>query len=328
MVKNVFLLMIISLMFLNCSSGEQSLHEISYNESNGKNIQILIPNSWIERLYDIYSLNNKTELVKDLSDIIFPLKFDELDYDLESDNWSINPIFADIDSDLENEILAIFRNNYNDPVLLVFKKIDKKWYLLYLESFYVHYNEPELYIANNYSPNKTFYIRCIHSRGSGIYKDAYHFYKLIDNKVYPCLVLINEARIIGWWLPLNQDVRSSFKFHSTSNDGLWVVYEYNFFPGPVYESDASWEGHPDIYFVKDLAGLPYIWDNETKTYLPDYYGNDQKLLTEEKLMCFDNFSNDQLFIRAFDYEINETLKNGTDEQKDLLQLYLNNINEK
>ena len=323
--------MIIPMIFPFCfseeSPAESSATLLSNNETYAKNVQILIPNSWIEKLCDIHNSDNKTELVKEFAEIIYPIHLNELNHDPENDDWSINPILADIDSDLEYEILATIKKHNNYPVLLVFKKIDNNWYLLYLEPFYVHYNEPELYIANNYSPNKTFYIRWLHRRGSGIYKDAYHFYKLIDNKVYPCLVLINEARIYGWGLLLNQDVKSDFKFSSTRSDELRVVYNYNFFPGPIFEDNAPWQGNPDIPFVKGTDDLFYEWDDDTKTYLPRYYSNSSKNITEEKLMCFDDFGNDQSFIKAFEYEINETLRNGTDMQKDVLKWYLEIVNE-
>ena len=63
-------------------------------------------------------------------------------------------------------------------------------------------------------------------------------------------------------------------------------------------------------------------------YLPRYYNYDLKQLNEKKIACFTDFGNDKLFIEAFEYEIKETLKNGTLEQKNILQFYLKSIGEK
>jgi hypothetical protein len=112
-----------------------------------------------------------------------------------------------------------------------------------------------------------------------------------------------------------------FKFNSAYADELWVMYDYNFFPGSVYEDDASWKGHEDIPFVKNVQGISFSWDSTTYTYKPTT-SDDKSCLNAEKIACFGNFDNDSLFIKAFEYEIQQTLQKGTKEQKRLLQNYL------
>lgn len=307
----------------NNNSSPISITEVPAPE---KNINILFPNSWINKLCNSDNSSNAAEIVTEFIEIIKPLELDNEEYNYEKEGYFINKILADIDSDREYEILALIGRTRYYPALCVFKKINNKWYLLYLDSFHVHYSQPELYIANSFSLNKTFYIRKLQGRGSGIFQDAYHFYKLIDNKVYPCLTLLNECRLYGWGQYLNQDIKTSFKINSSDVDEIWVVYDYSFFPGPVYEDNVDWESNPDTPFVKGKGDISYKWDDTTLEYRPHYYTSNSRYLTEKKIACFDDFANDKLFIEAFDYEINETLKNGTDKQKSILRWYLDVIN--
>ena len=232
----------------------------------------------------------------------------------------LNPIITNLDNDEQEEIIALIGWTENYPMLTVFKQIDKQWYLIFIETFHVHYSSPELNIANVPSKNKTFYIRWLYERGSGIFRDSYHFYKLIDNKVYHCLELVNEAQIFGWGLYLNQQVQSSFKFNSSTADKIWVVYDYNFFPGAVYDTDAPWDAHIDISFVKGEQGVSYQWDSLPHSYKLHFYSQKDDL-TDQKIACFGAFGNDSLFAIAFDYELKETLEKGTEKQKKLLAKY-------
>jgi len=70
--------------------------------------------------------------------------------------------------------------------------------------------------------------------------------------------------------------------------------------------------------------LTYTWDNERKRYIPDFYIYSPDLLTEEKITCFWNLGDDELFIKAFDYKIKKTLEKGT-KKKEILQWYIDNI---
>lgn len=294
---------------------------VAQTNTTDRNVKIKIPTEWIGKLrnYD-YKENNLTLLIQ-FESFIKPDSLAGSKAFSREDGSILNPMFVNLDSDMNDELIGLFGWNEEEPILAVFKMIGKDWYLLYHEPFYMFYNSPELQVVNNFSANKTFYIRWLYERGSGIYCDAYHFYKLIDNKVYPCLALINRAHILGWGLYLNQMVEMKFKFNCANADELWVTFDYNFFPGAVYESDVSWEGHEEISFVKGDYGLSYRWDTTTFTYRPHFY-NSPDDLTEEKISCFGAFGNDTLFVRAFDYEIEQTLEKGTAEQKKLLQKYL------
>jgi len=285
-------------------------------QKESEDLGVKVPTKWIEKLRKFdYTEKSVIALTKEF----------EAFTKLEIDTFAppiFNPVFVDLDGDSEEELLLLMGTKYT-PILTVFKKINRNWYLIFLEHFMEFYIAPELQIANNYSPNKTFYIHCLYERGSGIYCDGYHFYKLINNKVYPCLALVHEAYIEGWGLYLNQHVKMNFGFNSATADEIRVRYNYNFFAGSVYEDDAPWEGHEDISFVKSVgSGISFYFDNTTFTYKPD---TSFTSLTAEKIACFGNFGNDTLFVKAFEYEIQQTLQNGTKEQKRLLQEYLNRV---
>lgn len=286
-----------------------------------RNVKIKVPTEWIDKLrfYD-YKQDNST-IIQQFESFISP---DSLVGSKAFPNIGLsilNPMFVNLDNDANHELIGLFGWSEEEPTLAVFKMIGNDWYLIYFEPFYMFYTSSELQVANNYSTNKTFYIRWLYERGSGIYCDAYHFYKIIDNQVYPCLVLINSAYILGWGLYLNQMIEMKFKFNSSTSDEIWVNYQYNFFPGAVYEKDMPWEGHEDIPFVKGDNSIIYLWDTTTFTYRPEIY-NCLADLNEAKISCFGAFGNDTLFVKAFDYEIKQTLEQGTLEQKKLLRKYL------
>jgi hypothetical protein len=303
----VFLLLIILL--FGCTGSQK--------DTNETDLKIKIPTKWIEKLRKYDYKENNVALLKEFEEFIKPNILTN-NHGKDKLQARLNPMFVDLDNDAEEELILLMGWTNYEPTLTVFKKINCSWYLIFMEDFMEFYDEPELQISNNYSPNKTFYIHCLYERGSGIYCDGYHFYKLINNKVSPCLVLVNHAHILGWGLYLNQIVNMSFNFNSATADEIRVRYEYNFFPGAVYEDDVPWEAdHEDIPFVKGVCRTSFYWNDTTFTYKPETNYN-----KAEKIACFGNFGNDTLFVKAFAYEIQQTLQNGTKEQKRLLQNYL------
>lgn len=295
---------------------------IAQTATEDRNVKIKVPTEWIEKLrnYD-FKQNNKV-LLEDFEGFIAPDSLVGSKEYSHLEGGILNPMFVDLDSDSEQELIGLFGWNENEPTLAVFKKMNESWYLLYTEPFYMFYKSPELQVANNFSKNKTFFIRWLYERGSGVYRDSYHFYKLIDNKVYHCLELTNKAHIFGWGLLMNQDVEMNFNFNCSSSDDLWVTYDYNFTPCSVFKKDDPYDGHPDIPFVKGNNSVGYNWDPTTYTYRPDFANHLEDYLNEDKIACFREFGNDTLFVKAFDYELKQTLTNGTSKQKKYLKAYL------
>jgi len=238
----------------------------------------------------------------------------------------LNPLFANIDEELGEELIGILRYARCTPVFFVFKQVAGSWYLLHHESIFVHNEQPELIVANSPSPNKTFYIRLLQDTGSGIHRSSYRFYKLINNKVRTCLELTNDASIYGWALYLNQEVDLRLEFNSTQKDAVFATYNYSFFPGPVFGKDSNWQFHSEISLVKGEGYAYYQWDASTLTYQLETHSYDEPdALNKAKISTFGDFGNDTLFVRAFAYEIGQTLKEGTPEAKKLMKAYLTSV---
>jgi len=119
----------------------------------------------------------------------------------------------------------------------------------------------------------------------------------------------------------------TFDFDGLTSDKIWINYNYSYFAGPVVDGDVSWEGHTEIPFVQNSDGLNFNWNPETKMYEPEFYDYDSTNLNAEKLTCLQELCNDTLFVKAFRYEINQTLKDGTEQQKKLLKQYLKTVEE-
>ena len=280
---------------------------------------VKVPETWIRMVKNFDYKSSNTAIIEGF-EAISPDSLFYPQYGNQRELGGIfNPLIVNIDEDHTEEIIALIGWMMQYPQLAVFKKIEEEWFLIFAEPFHVHYSEPEVHIANVPSANKTFYIRWLNGRGSGIFLDTYYFYKIIDGKVYKCLQLINKASIFGWGLYLNQDVESSFKFNTSTSDEVWVSYEYSFFPGAVYDSDAAWTAHPEIPFISGNAGIAYVWNNNSRLYEPRFEYTE---LNEQKIACFGDFGNDSLFVLAFKDELQELLQYGTEEQKRLLSSYL------
>lgn len=285
-----------------------------------------IPDSWIKKATDFTYKKSDTSLLSEFAKLIKP---DSL---VNPHTEHVNPdygfVFSSIHTDLDGdgiaELLCLQGWDIESPSLCVFKQLNGNWYLIYKEVINTFYGSPTLYVANNYSKNKTFYLRRVYDHGSGVYIDGYSFYKLVDNHVYNCLDILNDAHIYGWGLYINHSVKSGFEFSGDSNDELSVSYSYNFFPGSIYKSDCSWCAHDDISLIKGEDNVEYIYNDKEHKYKLDIpkYKNETTDLTAEKIACFGDFGNDSLFIKAFKRHIDTTLKIGSLLQKKILRKYL------
>jgi len=286
-----------------------------------------VPSQWIEELRHRDYQKNSKNLLREFDSFVKPDKLFVPDYYYKDGDTTrdglLNPIFANLDGESNDEMVCLMGWDETYPSIAVFKEISGDWYLLYKEPFYMFYTEPELSIANNFSKNKTFYIRCLYQRGSGVYADGYSFYKLINNKVYRCLEMPHENRIYGWGLFLNQEITMDFKVNGGNADEIWFTYHYNYFPGAIKDGQPSWEANPDISLVKDSQGINYQWDSTKYAYQAEKYSQEDSTgLNAQKISCFAGFGNDTLFVNAFHAEINKTLQTGTRQQKRILKQYL------
>jgi hypothetical protein len=283
-------------------------------------LDIRIPSSWIEKVRNYDHKQSNAPILKEFEKLIKPHAIYVSDSYIDMDKTVtgfLNPIFANLDGETEDELICTLGWSSEEPSMAVFKKIGEGWRLLYLENYNMFYTDPDMYVANSFSKSKTFYFRMLYNRGSGVYSDGYKFYKLINNKVYPCLEIVHDAHITGWALFINQEVSSSLKFDIIDEDRIRVSYTYNF------DGAYGTKGQDYINLIKGKGSVTYKWNDKSKKYLldiPTYKEYDG--LTAEQIACFGNFADDPLFIRAFRQQINDKLKNGTAQQKKVLTRYL------
>lgn len=293
-------------------------------DTTNYNVHIKIPTAWIEKAKHFDYTRDSTQLLLEFEKMVSPRSLranDGRENDRE-DRCIFNPMFVNLDGAGTNELVCFLGWDETFPYLTVFKQIDGDWYLLYLEGIHTFYDVPAISTAGNFSKNKVFYFSHVDNHGSGIYAASYSFYKLVNNKIYKCLSVLDEAHIYGWGLFMNQAVETKIGF-SGARDDINIYYKFNFFPGAVKDGDCPLCANEDMPLVKGGHNVFYEWDDEGKKYKlssPAY--PDPGDLTAQKIACFGNFGNDTLFVKAFQWEISQTLKKGTLQQKKILRQYL------
>ncbi|SDF22311.1 hypothetical protein SAMN05216464_114130 [Mucilaginibacter pineti] len=285
------------------------------------NVRIKVSNRWIEKIRRFDYSRNTKGLLHEFEGFIKPdTMINPGGHHIDEDYGRVlNPMFINLDGEPGEELICLLAWDVGSPYLGLFKQLKGQWYLLYLEDIWMFNEGTELSVANNFSKNKVFYCRHLYGRGTCTYADGYAFYKLINNKVYRCLELVNEANTCGWSPFLNQSIKMNFKFNGDNSDGLMVNYVYDFFYTPKDQSAMSESS--DISLIKGDANVWYAWDTKTSTYkltIPSYKKNIEDL-TAEKIACFGDFKNDSLFVYAFRGQIDQTLKKGTSQQKKILK---------
>lgn len=304
-------------------------------KSSNYRVRIKIPSDWVERVKKYDYKQNNSSLLLDFDSYIKPLTLDTA----SSHKWGnlgtsksrggfLNPMFVDLDDEYSQELICLMGWDEDMPSIGVFKKIKGSWYLLYLEPFYMWYDMPEMYVANTFSRNKTFYFRRLYDRGSGVYSDGYSFYKLIHNSVYHCLELVNDAHNDIWGMNILQNAHLNFRFDGSS-DVIIANYDYSFELGGREDcSDPYCEPLP---FLDGKMSVSYRWDSLHLSYKLDHtptHGSPPNTFNEKKIACFGAFGADSLFASAFCNDINNVLKTGTPLQNKLLNTFLRKVKHK
>lgn len=280
---------------------------------------LFIPTEFVESIIQSDTLENKHALIKSCYEAFRIISTDE---EPEQDHFILlKHRVVDLDSDSISEVLVLFGWFEGSTNLCILKQIDVTWYLIFVTPVWVHNEESEFFTADNTVPNKVFYIRMMYDRGSGIKREGYEFFKLVDGEVRKCCDILTEARIYGWGLYLNQDMEATFALSEKNEDKIRVQYTYKFLAGPVYDSDMSWDSHEEILFVEGKDSIDFVWDYLSYSYQP-IFSQKTPGLNELKLASVCTLGDDTLFVKAFSQEIQQRLQNGTDEEKKLLQDYL------
>lgn len=312
--------------------------QIDKGVSKDYSIHNKIPTEWVDKIHHFNYTRNTEGLLLEFDHFISPdsLVNPHIQHANSGYGRVLNAMFVNLDEEPGDELICLLGWDITCPYLGVFKERQGEWYLIYLEEIESFYSSPTLYVANCFSQNKTFYLRRVYNRGSGMYADGYSFYKLINNKVYQSLNLVNQANIIRPGPYMSQEVRMNFEFAGDDLDGIWVDYGYNFFNVPIVKDDALSNAvspsnadslpyaNDEIPIIKGEGGTNYTWNNKNKTYDLDIkpYQNQPDDLTAQKIACFGDCCNVSLIVLAFRRQIDQTLKTGTPQQKKILKEYL------
>jgi hypothetical protein len=294
-----------------------------------------VPTAWVEKLRRYGYQTDNLALLKEFEGIIAPDTLagaSDLPHEVNiadpEPRGLLNCLFVNLDDDPATEMLGVFGYHHSDLTLGVFKEIDHSWRLLYTESFRTHDTPAELQVGNTFSVHKPFYIGSVLGWGSGVYFSQYRIYKLIDNQVYPCLQLVDEAFSQGG--TMSKEVYAKLQFDATYADGLTVTFDYRFSPGFRLRPGNPWLAYDGVAFVQGKSSIGYHWNDSARRYAPDkpYVQEqtgamlDSTDLTAAKLAYFEDTDNDSLFITAFGYELRQLRREGSPELRMLLKKYL------
>lgn len=279
----------------------------------------LIPNSLIEK---IKRFNGEDSLLNEINRLAFQIIRDSM-FNKDHTFGVLSPFFVDLDGDMKNEIICLFGIWHENPTLGLFKEDNKNWKCLFFEDFHHHYEGVNVSIVNNPGKEKVVLVKELEARGSGLYKEVSHFFKLIDEQFIHCLRIVSDSRINGWGLYLNQEIYSDFSFSNyNGSDKIWVRYKFRYYPGPIFEKDVSWTSHPEINIIQGTEGVGYIWNQEAKKYEPEFSSKDDVEIIKKRLIAFDEFGNDTIIVEAFKEEFELELRKGSTQQKEIIEKYI------
>lgn len=316
------LLLIVS---YGCNHHKNSNIYSNKNKPGDHNVKILIPDKWINDLLRFNYTRNDSIQLHDFDSIVKPdgLTNPHAQHVDPGYGKVFNAMSVDLDSDGTNEIICILGWDVGYPTLCVFKQEEGDWFLIYKEDIETVNGSSPLYVANNFSKNKVFYLKYVDGYGTGVYEDRWIFYKLINNRVYKCLDLLNGALGVGG-TKINEEVNTSFELSGDDSDWIWVNYKYNFSPGLLDGKCCDCCSGEDVPLIAGEGWVDYKWDQKTLTYKLDIpsWKNQVDDLTAAKIACFGTTVEDKVFVNAFKTQINDKLKTGTPLQKKLLEKYM------
>lgn len=217
----------------------------------------------------------------------------------------LNLLEANLDQNPDTEILLLIGRRPESLTLAVLKQQQGKWMLAGQAPVGTWYYAPELGLFAGGGPSRSFYVRQLEERGTGIFKESYEYYKLIDGKLVKVLRLPIEARLYGWGQALNQHLHVRIQPLAGPDDRIQVTYLYRFFAGSDY-LDLGEDSDEERVFLEGQASLDYLWDAKSQRYLPDFYPDHP--LNQIKLESLETYGAPELFVRAFSTEIEARLK--------------------
>lgn len=153
------------------------------------------------------------------------------------------------------------------------------------------------------------YYNVNYGSGTGIWWNAYHFYKYQGNKIIPLLTELKNINLQFPWSIRSYHIDSEIL--SKNPLKMKFVYE-NQFVGAEQIVD----------FVRDSAIAVYVYNAEMKKYEPQF----QKTgYNKYKQLSYYIEDNELLFVNAFYRELKADLDSNDNEKRDAVYLYLNEL---
>lgn len=274
------------------------------------NISINIPDDLIQLMINYHDDASISVIIDKIKKILGDDCFGK--NNIYPDKEYITSLLIDLDSDKVMEIIVIIGNKQNYPLMLVCKQYDNKYKIIYYENYYIKYEYPEIRILNVKSTSKVIYIKKTKGHGSGILQSTYEFYKIVNGVFQACGSVLAESYIIGWGKLINQECFTEISCNNIYSDEIYVTYNYNFFPGPINEDDASWEGHIGVKLIENRETIIYKW-NETKSLYEPCFFTGYNTLNNEKIDCIRNIGDDNEILTIFKNDFDELNNDGNTE---------------
>lgn len=257
----------------------------------------------------------------------------------------LNITTINLDEDKEAEHIMFIGQNYANTMFYVIKKTGKEWKIIHSEYLWLHNEAPELHLQNSSLQNRTFYIRYLHERGSGIWMFTYRFYKVIGGKTYMALEIPEEMNLSMWPSSINGAINiTKLDVDKNENSSIYVRYSYEFSAGGTLFSsvlrvkDPTWEDFP-ILTKQENAFISFDWDDKKHRFNVNepYNGAGTDAITPAQFDYFMNHfientdgdnDNANSFVPAFKKELRELSKSGNKEQKEIAKYLLSNTKTK
>jgi len=288
------------------------------NHNYAQNIPV--PAELVDKLKRFRTKDSPGEIMWELFNIIRPGDSVKPEWDF----GYLRVMVSNLDTDVTPEILCLTGYSMSTGyVLLVLKSFSTNWRIIYERDMDFAYKDPEIHILDNHGPTRTFYTYEVTDHGSGIYRDLFRFFKLINGRVYDCLSAVHEMHLTGW-TQLNREIVAKVKSLHNGKDEISLRYKFHFWPGNLKDSSTSEETHDDISFVSGTASLDFLWDSRSRTYRP-IFSADGTGLTSSKFKCLDSWFDDPSFVNAYQTEIQDVLKKGSKKQILLLNALLREV---
>jgi hypothetical protein len=223
----------------------------------------------------------------------------------------------DIDGDGRQEIfLFISGINYTNTMLYVLSPGDNHWKIIHEEYVWMHNQEPRFEFYNAANKQKIFMLTHLYYRGTGHWLFSYRFYRMTGGK-FLCVLEIPEDSNLYEWSDLNG--RAETTKLSVLGDSIYVTFKYQYYPSDeVKEKLKINPGKKDETFLIDREDEAiFKWKAETHEYtlMPSTLNNN-------KIKCFMDIWNVELFRKEFRNDLINLIKFGKPDQKKVAEYFL------